>query len=176
LFSFNSFQLSWLNSRTHKFLNKSLYGLIHPRHFDAQYCDKKIFLRHRLLLAKVSSQRTTNQGTLCFVMSLPWLVLKSMAQKYLFIAILCLVWIRPNCVPLSFFWCSLIRCIFNLFYSLNKRKNKCENFSLNFLFVCSCLLFCGPWLKFKEIQNFLGKFIRFFISLGCFYRVVIHRK
>ncbi len=33
----------------------SFLGLIHTRHFDAQYCDKKIFLRHRLLLAKVSS-------------------------------------------------------------------------------------------------------------------------
>jgi len=25
-----------------KFLNRSLLGLIHTRHFDAQYCDKKI--------------------------------------------------------------------------------------------------------------------------------------
>jgi len=38
-------------------------------------------------LAKVSSQRTTNHGTLGFIKSLPWLVLKSMTQKYIFIAI-----------------------------------------------------------------------------------------
>ncbi len=37
-----------------------------------RYCDKKIFLSHWLIMAKVSSQRTTNQGTLSFVKSLPW--------------------------------------------------------------------------------------------------------
>jgi len=52
-----------------------------------RYCDKKIFSRHRLVLAKIRSYRTTNQGNLCFIKSLPWLVLKSMAQKYLFITI-----------------------------------------------------------------------------------------
>jgi len=25
-------------------------------------------------------------------------------------------------------------------------------------------------------QNFLGKFVRFFVTLRCFYRVVIHKK
>jgi hypothetical protein len=33
----------------------SLLGLIQTRYFDAQYCDKKIILSHRFLLAKVSS-------------------------------------------------------------------------------------------------------------------------
>jgi len=28
----------------------------------------------------------------------------------------------------------------------------------------------------QNSQNFLGKFIRFFITLRCFYGVVIHRK
>jgi len=45
--------------------------------------------------AKASSKRTTNQGTLCFVKSLPWLVIeihgskKYFLSQYLFIAILC---------------------------------------------------------------------------------------
>jgi hypothetical protein len=35
--------------------SKLFLGLIHTRHFDRQYCDKKIFLSHRYLKAKVNS-------------------------------------------------------------------------------------------------------------------------
>ncbi len=47
-----------------------------------RFCNKNLFLSHGFQwLAKVSSKQTTNQGTLCFVKSLPCLSLKSMAQK-----------------------------------------------------------------------------------------------
>ncbi len=54
-------------------------GLIHTRHFDTQYCDKKI--------GKGKLLTNQDKGTLWFVKSLPWLSLKSMAQKYLLIGI-----------------------------------------------------------------------------------------
>ncbi len=70
-----------------------LYSNIHTRHFDTQYCEKmrEIDVFEPLISidqgkAKVSS-KWANQGTLCFVESLPWLVIE--IQKYLFIAILC---------------------------------------------------------------------------------------
>jgi len=40
-------------------LHLGSYGLIHTRHFGIQYCDKKIILSHRYLLAKVSSRYFT---------------------------------------------------------------------------------------------------------------------
>jgi len=68
-------------------VNLSTDGSIRPysytRHCRTQYCDKKIFLGHRSLKAKVSSLK--NQGM--FFQSLPWLSLKHVAQNYLFIAI-----------------------------------------------------------------------------------------
>ncbi len=83
-------------------------GLIHTRHFDIQYCDKKIFLSHGFLLAKVSSWRINkprcikniNQGI--FLTSLPWLFNRNQCLKNVFLIFLsqycvskCLVWIRP---------------------------------------------------------------------------------
>ncbi len=38
------------------YLQKFFKGLIYTRHFCTQYCDKNIFLSHRSLQAKVSSQ------------------------------------------------------------------------------------------------------------------------
>ena len=69
---------------------------IHTRHFGTilRYCNKKIFWYQSIEFywtTKVSSEQNTTQGMLCFYNSLPWLSLKSMAQKYLFIAIFCLV-------------------------------------------------------------------------------------
>ncbi len=54
-------------------LNFHLLGLIHTRHFDRQYCDKKTFLSYRYLKAKVSSQRNMDYLDLWFFKSLPWL-------------------------------------------------------------------------------------------------------
>jgi len=39
-------QLSLLRAKVYTFLSIFFLGLIHTRHFDTQYCDKKIFLRH----------------------------------------------------------------------------------------------------------------------------------
>ncbi len=64
--------------------NSPMLGPRHTRHFDAQYCDKKIFLSHWFLLAMVSSNWTTNQGTLCFFESLPWLVIEIHGSKISF--------------------------------------------------------------------------------------------
>jgi hypothetical protein len=44
-------------------------------YFGTQYCDIAI---------KRHFEQNTTQGMLCFYNSLPWLSLKSMAQKYLF--------------------------------------------------------------------------------------------
>jgi len=70
---------------------KSPLGLIHTRHFD-----KNIFLNHGFLLTKVSSKQNSNQGTLCFVKSLPWLVIEIHGSKISFIAILCSKMSRVN--------------------------------------------------------------------------------
>ncbi len=85
----------------------SYIGLIHTRHFGTQYWDKKIILSHMFQwLTKVSSKKTYLEP--------PWIVLFvylpsfifllraylglkiSMAQKYIFIAILCIKMSRVN--------------------------------------------------------------------------------
>jgi len=82
-------------------------GLIHTRHFDAQYCNKKIFLSHGCLRAKGSWQKNKSryinktQIKVCFLKNLPWLVKKNVSQNYLFnlyifIAILCAKMSRWN--------------------------------------------------------------------------------
>jgi len=65
------------------FLQISLIGIIHTRHFRTQYCDKKTFLGHGSLKTKVSSLK--NQGM--FFQSLPWLVIETCGSKLSFFAI-----------------------------------------------------------------------------------------
>ncbi len=81
-------------------------GLIHTRQFDAQYCDKKIFLIYWFLLSKVSSWQTTNQGTSCFVKSLPWLVIEIHGSKIffycnIFISFYCSMYCVPKCLEIK---------------------------------------------------------------------------
>jgi len=84
-------------------------GLIHA---IKRYCDKYLFLSNWFILTKVrpkvSSKQTTNQGILCFIKSLPWLVIKIHGSKiYLnrniflsqYCVQKCLVWIRPYVSP-----------------------------------------------------------------------------
>jgi len=64
-----------------------LKGPRHTRHFGTQYCDKKIFLSHGYLKAKVSSwqkiiQGTKNQGKI--FKNLPWLVIETCGSKLSF--------------------------------------------------------------------------------------------
>ena len=69
-----------------------------------RYYDKNIFLSHWFLLVKVSSQRTTNQGTLCFVKSLPWLVIEIHGSK---ISFYLNIFLSKYCVPKCLVWIKL---------------------------------------------------------------------
>jgi hypothetical protein len=101
-------------------LQKYFLGIIHTRHFDAQYCErycnKNIFLSHLCLKAKVSKLLTKNKSRyinktqikVCFYrVYLGWSIETCVSKLYfyhisfyLFIAMYCvpkcLVWIRPN--------------------------------------------------------------------------------